>query len=253
MKSAIGTGSTVTSIRCAGRGIALRCRRNVSMLACSALVLLSCEAVGHGPLPASKAPAAGGKVPTLVEPVPLMKTSEQHGKVITNFEFYVGERFGVWHQEIYEIGIISEDQTELRFAVVRAYEPGKTIAHVTKTTALRVELRTGSGPERLSRGWLDAHEVAQLVQALPGIPAMHTAEIVAASNRSTEVAFPRGRIAIGLRNIPGDARDQRLFVRVGNEDAAALLKPDRFAELQALVNFANRTILEVQDKRGHHR
>lgn len=253
MKSANGAGRAVTSIPCAGRGIALRCRRNVSMLAFSALVLLSYEAFGHGPLPASKAPASAGKVPTLVEPVPQMKSPEQHGRVITNFEFYVGERFGVWLQEVYEIGIISEDQTELRFAVVRAYEPGKAIAHVTEATALRVDVRTGSGPERSSRGWLDSHEVAQLVQALQGIPAMHTAEIVATSNRSTEVAFPRGRVTFGLRNIPGDARDQRLFVRVGNVDTAALLKADRFAELQALVNFANRTILEVQDKRGHHR
>ena len=253
MKIATGTRKAVASIPGAGSGIALRRRRNICMMAVSALVLLSCEVLGHGPSPASKAPAGGGKVPMVVEPVPIMKTSEQRGKAITNFEFYVGERFGVWLQEIYEIGIITEDDNELKLAVVRAYEPGKAIAHVTEATALRVELRTGSGSEQSSRGWLDAHEVAQLVQALPGIPAMHTAAMVPASNRSTEVAFPRGRVAIGLRNIPGDAREQRLFVRVGNEGVAATLKADRFAELQALVNSANRTILEVQDKQGHHR
>ena len=84
-------------------------------------------------------------------------------------------------------------------------------------------------------------------------PAMHAAAIAPASNRSSEVAFPRGRVVIGFRYISGDAREQRLFVRIGNEGVAAFLKPERFAELQALVNSANRTILEVQDKRGHHR
>lgn len=223
------------------------------MMAVSAVMLLAFEVFGHGPVPDSKAPIGGDKVPTIVEPVPFMKNSDQRGKAITNFEFYVGERFGVWLQEVYEIGIISEDQSELKFAVVRAYEPGKAVAHVTEATALRIDLRTGPGPEQSSRGWLDSQEVAQLVQALTGIPAMHSSAIVAASNRSTEVAFPRGRVAIGLRNIPGDAREQRLFVRVGNEGVAALLKPDRFAELQVLVNSANRIILEVQDKHGHHR
>jgi len=185
------------------------------MLAVSALVLLSFEAFGHDPSPASTAHAGGGKVPTVVEPVPLMKHTDQRASAITNFEFYVGERFGVWLQEVYEIGIITVDHNELKYPVVRAYEPGTAIAHVTKATALRVDLRTGSGPKQSSHGWLDSQEVAQLVQALSGIIAMHTSAIVAAANRSTEVAFPRGRAAIGIGNMPGDAREQRLFIQVG--------------------------------------
>jgi hypothetical protein len=221
------------------------------LLIVSTMVAFSSEAFAHGPAGASKAPPGYAPAPTLIEPVPLMKRADPGGKPVTNFEFYVGERFGVWLQEVYEIGAITDGRNELKLAVVRAYEPGAAIAHVTEATALRVDLRTGSG--QAGRGWLDSQEVAQLAQALPSILPMRLTALAPASNRNSEVAFPRGRVAIGFRTVPGKVSDERLFVGVGDEGVVAFLRPERFSELQALVKSANQTILQVQDRYGHHR
>jgi len=242
----VKTASTHSAARCLDRY-----RRGSALLLVPTVLFFSSGAFAHGPAEGSKAPPGDGPAPTLVEPVPLMNRADPGGKPVTNFEFYVGERFGVWLQQVYEIGAITEGRNELKLAVVRAYEPGAATAHVTEATALRVDLSTESG--RASRGWLDSQEVAQLAHALPSILPMRLTALAPASNRNSEVAFPRGRVVIGFRSAPGKMSDERLLIGVGDDGVVAFLKPERFPELQALVESANHTILEVQDRYGHHR
>jgi hypothetical protein len=226
---------------------------------CGAAVILcvSGSVFGHDPVSPSKDREGSSRLPTLVEPVPLLKNPRERGNPITNFEFIVGERYGVWQQEVYEIGKIVEEQNEVRLAVVRAYEPGAAIAHVTEATAVRIDVETRDDAKRSARGWLDSQEVAQIVAAIPGmtkIPRLSQAiPGEAKADSYVQVAVRRGAIALGFHLVAGNFSSRRLFIRVGHPDSVTVyFKPERFVDLETLMNSANRTIREVRDKRGHH-
>jgi hypothetical protein len=229
----------------------------VRPLMASALLLgLWAPAGAHDPRPPGTPAAAVSRTPTLLEPVPPVKDSRYRAKDVTHFEFIVGEKYGVWLQEIYEIGTIAEGQYELRLAVVRAFEPGAATAHVTEATALRIDLRVGGDGERSSRGWLDAQEVTQLVGRMPSMttesqaPPMFPGDT---GDHQIQVVYPRGGLTLGLQMPRRDASQRRVIVRVGRGGGVtAYLEPERFSELQALVNSAHEVIKDVQDKRGHH-
>jgi hypothetical protein len=178
-------------------------------------------------------------------------------KDITHFEFIVAQKHGVWLQEVYEIGAIAEGQSELRLAVVRAYEPGAATAHVTEATALRVDLKIGGEAEHSGRAWLDAQEVTQLVGRMSGMttgshaPPMFPGDT---GDRHIQVVYPRGGFTLELQMSAGTPRQRQVFVRVGRGGGGvtAYLKAERFAEFEALVTSASQVINDVQDKRGHH-
>jgi hypothetical protein len=212
----------------------------------------------HDPAPrAESAKSATTRTPTLLEPVPALKDSLHRARDVTQFEFIVGEKHGVWLQEVYEVGAITEGRYELRLAVVRAYEPGAATAHITEATALRVDLKVGGEGARSSRGWLDAQEVAQLVGRMPGMttasqaPPMFPGD---SGDRHVQVVYPRGGLTLGLQTSPRGPSGGRVVVRVGRGEGGvtAYLEPERFSEVQGLVNSANQLIRDVQDRRGHH-
>jgi hypothetical protein len=225
------------------------------LLLCALPLVLWGPADAHDPRPPG--PLGGGlRTPTLVEPVPAVKDARYRAKDVTHFEFIVGEKYGVWLQEVYEIGAIAEGQYELRLAVVRAFEPGSATAHITEATALRIDLKIGGDAERSSRGWLDAREVTQLVGRMPGMATeSHAPPMVPGDqgDRQVQVVYPRGGLTLGLQATPREPSERRLLVRVGRGNGVtAYLKPERFSELEALVNSAHQVIKDVQDKRGHH-
>jgi hypothetical protein len=226
------------------------------VLACALPLVLWTPASAHDPRPPGAAPPAVTRTPTMLEPVPRLKDARYAAKDVTHFEFIVGEKYGVWLQEIYEIGTITEGPYELRLAVVRAYEPGSATAHITEATALRVDLKIDGEAARSSRGWLDAQEVAQLVGKMPGLTSASQAPPMFPSDsgdRRVEVVYPRGGFTLALQMSPREPSERRLVVRVGRESGVtAYLKPERFDEMQMLVKSANDLIKDVQDKRGHH-
>jgi len=227
----------------------LRC-----LLACALPLLLCGSANAHDP---SETTARGiSRTPTLLEPVPALKDALYQPKDVTHFEFIVGGKFGVWLQEVYEIGAIAEGQYELRLAVVRAYEPGAATAHITEATALRVDLRVAGDSARSSRGWLDALEVTQLVDRMPGMTTQSQAPPMFPgdkSDRQVQVVYPRGGLTLGLQTSAREPGRRQVVVRVGRGGGmTAYLESERFSELQALVNSAHEVIKDVQDKRGHH-
>jgi hypothetical protein len=228
-----------------------------SLLAAVLLLALAGPTDAHDPQPAGRPTTGISRTPTLLEPVPVIKDSSYPAKDVTHFEFIVGEKYGAWLQEVYEVGTIAEGQYELRLAVVRAYEPGAAIAHLTEATALRIDLKIAGEAERVSRGWLDAQEVTQLVGRMPGMatesgaPPMVPDDI---GDRQIQVVYPRGGLALGLQMSTRDPSQGRVVVRVGRgtDGVTAYLKPERFSELEVLVNSAYQVIKDVQDKRGHH-
>jgi hypothetical protein len=243
MKSRCRTGWSATSL--------------TRLMAC-ALPLLLCGPVdAHDPAPRESPAGGAGRTPTLLEPVPALKDSLYQARDVTHFEFIVGAKHGVWLQEVYEIGAITEGQYELRLAVVRAYEPGAATAHITEATALRVDLTIAGEAARSSRGWLDAQEVTQLVERMPGMTSASQAPPMFPGDRGdrqVQVVYPRGGVTMGLRTSPREPSQRRLMVQVGRGrgGVTAHLQPERFSEMQALVNSAHDMIKDVQDKRGHH-
>jgi hypothetical protein len=240
------------------RSVARSTRRfGLAFIVAVSLTQFALSISAHDPLPSTKKPAAVKRVPTRVEPVPAPISSFERDQATTNFEFIVKKKHGIWLQEIYEIGAISDEQNEIRFAVVRAYEPGKPNAHVTEATALRIDVRTyQKSIERAAHGWLDSHEVAQLSVAIPGVSDTQAPPLAPGNKvtREIQLTYPRGGVALGLNNAVESAAGPRLFVRAGRDNqVTASLKPERVKELEKLVNAANQVIKDVQDKAGHHR
>ena len=217
-------------------------------VAFAALVLLSEETLGaHG------SPARTRCLPAPAQqPVPPPNRTNRETKAITNFERYLRERYDTSVQDIYEIGAIADEQFDVRFSVVHAYEPCRAVGHEKEAMAMRIDLRTRHGAEQFGHGWLDFHELALLATALPGMPSMETVPVNGATDRYIQVTFPRGGVVLGFHLVAGTAEQRRLFIRVGGADAVtAFLESERFSELEALVTAANQKVQELS-KRGHH-
>ena len=175
------------------------------------------------------------------------------GQGVRNFDVFFGEHYNSWIKEIHEIGAVSEDLYEVRFAILHVYKMTDT-ARIPLVTALRVDALKRHGVEGSGRGWLLPGEVAQLTSALPGKLRRQPVAVENLVNPYVEVAFPRGGVAFGFEIAPDTTGQQRYFGRVGvGHPITAFLRPERFTDLAKLISAGNKKIQDLQDKSGQRR